>query len=72
MRLVIASAVAAVPALLVVLTLSRLAGDGKLASAAQLLVGGTVLVAVYLAAALALRVGEVRELSSMLRARIGR
>jgi putative peptidoglycan lipid II flippase len=71
-RLTLAAGVAAVPALLIVVTLSRLVGDGKLGSAIQLVVGGVVLVAVYLAVAVALRVREVGALSSMLRARLGR
>jgi putative peptidoglycan lipid II flippase len=71
-RLAIAAAVGALPALLTVVTLGRLVGDGKLGSVIQLVVGGVVLLAVYLAVALALRVREVRELSTMLRTRLGR
>jgi putative peptidoglycan lipid II flippase len=71
-RLTIAAVVASVPALLVVVTLGRLVGDGKVGSAVQLVLGGAVLTAVYLAVAITLRVREVRELTAMVRTRLGR
>jgi putative peptidoglycan lipid II flippase len=71
-RLALAALVAALPTLLIVVTLGRLLGNGKAGSAVQLVVGGLVLVAVYLAVAVALRVREVRELTGMLRTRLGR
>jgi putative peptidoglycan lipid II flippase len=71
-RLAAAAAVAAVPAGLVVMVGQRLLGDSWGASLVQLLVGGAVLIVVYVAAALVLRVGEVRDLVSTVRGRLGR
>jgi putative peptidoglycan lipid II flippase len=71
-RLAAAAMLAGVPALLVVIGLDALWGVGKAASIAQLILGGLVLVAAYVGAAFALRVPEVRELSTMVRARLGR
>jgi len=71
-RLSVAALVAAVPAGLIVLVLHQLAGDGKLASLLQLVVGGAALLAAFLAGALMLQVREVRELGGMLRRRLGR
>jgi putative peptidoglycan lipid II flippase len=71
-RLTAAAAIAAVPTGLVVWLMIRVWGDEKVASAVELVVGAIVLILVYLAAALALRVREVRELATMLRMRIGR
>jgi len=71
-RLGIASLVAAVPTLLAVVVLTALWNDGKVASAVTLVVGGSVLIVAYVVTALALRVHEVRELGTMLRARLGR
>jgi putative peptidoglycan lipid II flippase len=56
----------------IVYLVHRMMGDGKLGSAVQLAVGGLILVAVYLAGSLALRVREVRELGGMLRGRLAR
>jgi putative peptidoglycan lipid II flippase len=71
-RLALAAAVAVIPTALVVLTLGRLLGEGKISSAVQLILGGVVLVTVYLAGALALQVREVRDLGTMLRRRLRR
>jgi putative peptidoglycan lipid II flippase len=71
-RLTAAGLVAAVPTLLVALILQRYLGLGHLGSAVGLVVGGLVLVAVYLAAAIALRVREVNEVWGMVRRRLGR
>jgi len=71
-RLGLAAVLAAVPAGLVIFALDAVRGDGKMASVVQLLVGGLVLVGGYVAAAFLLRVREVRELGSMVRARVGR
>lgn len=71
-RLGLAALIASVPAALVVVTMTALAGDAWASSVAQLVVGGSVLIAAYLAAALALRVREVRDLIDMIRARLGR
>ena len=71
-RLSVAALGAAVPAGLIVLVLHQLAGDGKLASLLQLVVGGAALLAAFLAGALMLQVREVRELGGMLRRRLGR
>ncbi|HEX6498499.1 MAG TPA: murein biosynthesis integral membrane protein MurJ [Micromonosporaceae bacterium] len=71
-RLTAAAVVAAVPALLVVLGLGHLLGTDKLGAIVQLVAGGLVLVAVYLAAAVALRAREVTEVWAMVRVRLGR
>ena len=71
-RLALAAMLAGVPALLVVIGLDALWGEGKAASIAQLILGGLVLVAAYVGAAFALRVPEVRELGTMVRSRLGR
>jgi putative peptidoglycan lipid II flippase len=71
-RMAGAGAVAAVPTLLVGYAITRAMGDGKVASLVHLTVGGAILVGVYVAAALALRVAEVHELTRMVRRRIGR
>lgn len=71
-RLTVAGLVAAVPTLFVLLIMRVVWGTGKWASVTQLIVGALVLVAAYAAAALLLRVREVRELTSMVRGRLGR
>jgi putative peptidoglycan lipid II flippase len=71
-RMGVAALVAAVPAALVAYGLGRLLGSGKLASAVQLAGGGLVLIALYVAGMLALRVPEAREVAGMLRGRLGR
>jgi putative peptidoglycan lipid II flippase len=71
-RLGMAGLVAAVPTLFVLLVMRVLWGTGKWASVAQLIVCSLVLVGAYAAAALVLRVREVRELVSMVRGRLGR
>jgi putative peptidoglycan lipid II flippase len=70
-RLGIAAVVAGIPTALVVIGLNAWLGGGKISSAIQLVVGAVVLMAVYVATAMALRVSEVRELSAMVRARLG-
>jgi putative peptidoglycan lipid II flippase len=72
LRLGAAGLAAAIVTWPIVLLLNRLLGDGKLGSAIQLVIGGLILIAVYLAGALALRVREVRELGGMLRGRVAR
>jgi putative peptidoglycan lipid II flippase len=67
-----AALIAAVPTLLVALILEHLVGLGYAGSVIGLIVGGTVLVVVYLAAAVALRVREVHEVWGMVRSRLGR
>jgi hypothetical protein len=54
------------------LILQRFLGLGKLASIVELSVGGLVLVAVYLAAAVGLRVREVSDVWAMVRSRLVR
>jgi putative peptidoglycan lipid II flippase len=71
-RLGAAGLAAAVVTWPIVYLLNRLLGDGKLGSAIQLVIGGVILLAVYLAGTLALRVPEVRELGGMVRGRLGR
>jgi putative peptidoglycan lipid II flippase len=72
LRLALAATIAAVPAALVVYGLNAVIGDGKVGSFIQLVVGGVILLAAYVAVAMALRVREVTELAGMLRARLGR
>jgi putative peptidoglycan lipid II flippase len=71
-KLAVAAAVAALPALLVVVVLVNVWNDGKIASIVELIAGSIVLAVVYIVVALALRVREVRELGTMLKARLGR
>ncbi len=71
-KLGLAAVIAGVPALLVVIGLHNWAGEGPAASIAQLIIGGAVLLAGYVGLAFALRVPEMRELSTMVRARVGR
>ena len=71
-RLAVAAGIAAIPTLGVVAAMTSVWGSGKLASIAQLIVGGVVLLASYIAMALALRVDEVRELAGTVRAKLGR
>ncbi|OLE24081.1 MAG: murein biosynthesis integral membrane protein MurJ [Actinobacteria bacterium 13_1_20CM_3_71_11] len=72
LRLGAAALIAAVPALLVALILEHFIGLGKLASIVELAVAGLVLVAVYLAAAVGLRVREVSDVWGMVRSRVAR
>jgi putative peptidoglycan lipid II flippase len=71
-RLTGAALIAAVPTLLVALLIQHFLGLGKLGSLVGLVVGGLVLAAVYLAAAVALRAREVNDVWVMVRSRIGR
>jgi len=61
-----------VPTALFVFFMIREYGDGKVASAVELVAGGLLLLGIYAAAAFALRVREVRELGLMIRTRAGR
>jgi putative peptidoglycan lipid II flippase len=70
-RLTLAAAIAAVPALLVTLVIEHSMGLSKTASIIQVLVGGAVLVGVYLAAAIGLQVREIGEVWRMVRGRTG-
>ncbi len=71
-RLTVAVLIAAVPALLVTLILVQAIGMGKVASIVELVVGGVMLVIVYLAAAVSLRVREVSDVWEMVRSRVRR
>jgi putative peptidoglycan lipid II flippase len=71
-RLTVAALIASVPTVLVALIIEHFLGIGKLASVVGLIVGGVMLVTVYLAAAVALRVGEVSEVWGMVRSRVKR
>jgi putative peptidoglycan lipid II flippase len=71
-RVGLASLVAGIVTGLVTLGLTAWWGSGKAASVAQLVIGGFVLIAVYLGVALAMRIHEVRELGTMVRSRLGR
>ncbi|GAA5180738.1 murein biosynthesis integral membrane protein MurJ [Rugosimonospora acidiphila] len=71
-KLVVAGVIAALPTLLVALILEHYLGLGKVGSLVGLLAGGLVLIVVYIAAALALRVREINEVWGMVRSRLGR
>ena len=71
-RLAAAALVAAVPTLLIAVILRHYLGLGHVGSLVTLVVAGLVLVAVYLAAAVALRVREINEVWAMVRGRLGR
>ena len=71
-RLGAAAVIAAIPAGLVTLILVHAIGLSRLASIAELVVGGLMLILVYLAAAVSLRVREVSDVWGMIRSRIGR
>jgi putative peptidoglycan lipid II flippase len=71
-RLGVAAGIGAVPALLVSVIVQRLLGTGHLSSLLGLVFGGAVLVGVYLAVAVALRVREVNQVFDMLRSRLSR
>jgi putative peptidoglycan lipid II flippase len=69
-RLTVAALGGGVLALIALIVISGAMGDGKKGSVVALVVGGAVLIAGYVAIALALRVREVRELGSMVRTRL--
>ncbi len=69
-RLALAALIAAVPAGLVTLILVHAIGLGYLASVVELVVGGLMLVVVYLAVAVSLRVREISDVWGMVRSRI--
>ena len=71
-KLTAAALIAAVPTVLIAVILEHYLGLGHVGSLIGLVVGGIVLIAVYLAAAVALRVREVNEVWGMVRSRIGR
>ncbi|OLB75487.1 MAG: hypothetical protein AUI14_20925 [Actinobacteria bacterium 13_2_20CM_2_71_6] len=71
-KLGICALIATVPTLLLTLVLTHLMGLGKLASILELVLGGLMLVTVYLAAAITLRVREVSDVWGMVRSRLGR
>jgi putative peptidoglycan lipid II flippase len=72
LRLTVAALIAAVPAGLVTVILVHAIGLGKLASVVELIVGGLMLVIVYLAAAVSLKVREVSDVWGMVRSRLRR
>ncbi|GAA1769677.1 murein biosynthesis integral membrane protein MurJ [Luedemannella helvata] len=67
-----AAVIAAVPTALLAWLLIETMGSNWIASLVQLIVCGGLLLVVYVAAAFLLRVAEVREVATSLRARIGR
>jgi putative peptidoglycan lipid II flippase len=71
-RLTVATTAGAVPAALAVWGLASALGQGRLASFAQVVVGGLILIGGYVGAAIVLRITEVTELGGMLRRRLGR
>jgi putative peptidoglycan lipid II flippase len=72
LKLSVAALIAAVPTLLIVLILQHFLGLDKIGSLVELVVGGIVLVVVYLAAAIGLRVREVSDVWGMVRSRLVR
>lgn len=72
LRLTIASTVGAAAAAPVVWLLAGLVGSGKLGSAVQLVVGGLILIAGYVATASALKIEEITEVGRMVAGRLGR
>jgi putative peptidoglycan lipid II flippase len=71
-RVGLAGAIAAVPTAAVLIGLTAVWGDGKLASLAQLVIGGVALGIAYVIAANWLRIREVRQLLGMVAGRFGR
>jgi putative peptidoglycan lipid II flippase len=71
-RLAAATVIGGLASWLVLVGLTAATGAGKIASIVQLVTAGLVLVLVYVAAAFVLRVREVRELTGMVRGRLGR
>jgi putative peptidoglycan lipid II flippase len=71
-KLVAAAAIAALPTYLLVDVLTRVAGTGKGPSLVQLLLGSALLFGLYYVLALMFRVEEVRDLTRMVRSRLGR
>ncbi|GIH17901.1 murein biosynthesis integral membrane protein MurJ [Rugosimonospora africana] len=71
-KLAVAGLIAAVPTLLVSLILEHYLGLGKIGSVIGLVAGGLVLIVVYLAVAVALRVREIDQVWGMVRAKLGR
>lgn len=71
-KLTVAAAVSGTFAGITVLILTKLFGDGKIASFVQLCVGGLVLLAGYWMVAMILRIAEVQEVSRMVAGRLRR
>ncbi len=71
-KLTVAAVVAMIPAGLLAYLLTRVIGEGKLASLVTVVLAGGVLAAGYLAGALLLRVAEVNQVWTMVRTRLGR
>jgi putative peptidoglycan lipid II flippase len=69
-RLGVAALVACIPAAVVVVGIGSVWNGDQPASYVQLILGGFVLIATYIAVAFVLRVQEVRDLAGMVRARI--
>jgi putative peptidoglycan lipid II flippase len=71
-KLSAAGVIAGIPTLLVVVGLESITGESKLAGLVQLLAGGAVLLVGYVGMSFVLKVPEMRELSTMVRSRLGR
>jgi putative peptidoglycan lipid II flippase len=71
-KLAVAGVIAGVPTLLVSLILEHYLGLGRVGSIVALVAGGLVLVVVYLAVAVALRVRDVNQVFGMVRSKLGR
>jgi putative peptidoglycan lipid II flippase len=71
-RLAVAAAVAAIPTYLLVLVFEHTMGTGKLASFVTLVVGGVVLVAVYIGVAIALKAKDITDVAAIVKSRLGR
>jgi putative peptidoglycan lipid II flippase len=71
-RLGVAALVACVPTVIVVVGITLLWNDDQPASYIQLILGGIVLIATYVAVAFVLRIQEVHDIADMVRARLRR
>jgi putative peptidoglycan lipid II flippase len=71
-RLAAAALIAAIPTYMAVLGLEHYLGHGKGASIVTLVVGGLILIAVYVSTAIALKAKDVTDVATMVKARLGR
>jgi putative peptidoglycan lipid II flippase len=71
-RLAAAALIAAVPTWLLVIAMQHAIGTEKVASAITLVVGGAVLISVYVGAAIMLKARDVTDVVSMVKGRLGR
>jgi putative peptidoglycan lipid II flippase len=71
-RLAVAAIIAAIPTYLLVLLFEHIMGTGKVSSIVTLIIGGIVLIGVYIGAALALKAKDVTDVAAMVKSRLGR